>query len=129
LSPRVRARANRIVRHEQMTIEQRRFGEVSCSFCGGSGKDPFGIMSYLSTCCVCGGRGLVSVLEPHVSCPHCHGTGAIKTLTCTACSGKGVVPAPAKPWTMCPECLGDGDDSSASSLPCLRCHGRGWIER
>ena len=31
--------------------------KVTCSFCGGQGKDPFGILSWLSTCVVCGGRG------------------------------------------------------------------------
>ena len=35
--------------------------EVACAFCGGRGKDPFGIMSWLSTCCVCGGTGVVQV--------------------------------------------------------------------
>ena len=33
------------------------FEEVTCSFCGGKGTDPFGILSWVSTCVVCGGRG------------------------------------------------------------------------
>ena len=41
---------------------------VTCSFCGGKGKDPFDIMSSLSTCCVCKGKGVVKV-QAQAVCP------------------------------------------------------------
>ncbi|MEI7946934.1 MAG: hypothetical protein WCJ02_09565, partial [bacterium] len=55
------------------------------------------------------------------------GTGAIKTLTCTACGGKGAVPRPALPVVPCPDCLGTGDDTSAPAMACLKCRGRGCV--
>ncbi len=100
---------------------------VRCSFCGGLGRDPFGILSRLSTCCVCGGRGLVSVPAPYMRCAHCRGTGAVKTLTCTVCGGKGFVAEVPGPTRQCPECAGTGDDGSASAMACLRCRGLGLI--
>jgi len=100
---------------------------VSCAFCHGSARDPFGIMSWLSTCCVCKGRGMVQVQAPYARCAHCGGTGAIKRLTCTGCGGKGLVPLPAGPTVVCPKCLGTGDDASAPAMPCLKCRGRGWL--
>jgi hypothetical protein len=36
--------------------------DVTCSFCGGKGKDPFGFMSWLSTCTVCPGLGWEPVI-------------------------------------------------------------------
>lgn len=98
---------------------------VPCAFCRGTGKDPFGIMSWLSTCCVCGGRGVVSVRAPYVPCAHCRGRGAIKTFTCTVCGGKGLVAAFPGPTVTCPDCRGTGD--AVSALACLTCRGRGWI--
>jgi hypothetical protein len=65
--------------------------EVTCSFCRGRGRDPFGIMSRLSTCCVCGGRGVVQMSTPYTRCALCRGTGAVKTFTCTVCRGTGFV--------------------------------------
>jgi hypothetical protein len=101
--------------------------QVRCAFCQGTGKDPFGIMSWLSSCCVCLGRGTVTIKAPYVPCAHCKGTGAVKTLTCTTCGGKGVLPATQEPTEICPECKGTGDDSSIPTLDCLRCRGRGRI--
>jgi DnaJ-class molecular chaperone len=101
--------------------------KVRCAFCGGQGTDPFGIMSWLSTCCVCGGRGVVRVRVPHRPCNHCRGSGAIKTFTCTVCGGKGLVPAPVGPSARCPECRGTGDDAGAPALACLACRGQGWV--
>jgi hypothetical protein len=103
------------------------YTEARCAFCRGRGKDPFGIMSSLSTCCVCGGSGTVKVPLPSIPCAHCQGTGAIKTLTCTVCSGKGAVFRPASPMLRCPVCRGTGDDSSAPAMACLECRGRGFI--
>ncbi len=67
-----------------------------CAFCRGTGKDPFGIMSALSSCGACGGKGVFLLRGPHRACPHCRGTGAVKTFACGACRGSGLVPA-AKP--------------------------------
>ena len=103
------------------------WAEVSCAFCHGTGTDPFGIMSWLSTCCVCNGRGLTHVQGPQESCAHCRGTGAVKTLTCTVCGGKGLVPLRIGDTVACLECQGTGDDVSAPAIPCLKCHGRGWV--
>ncbi|MBI4643488.1 MAG: hypothetical protein HY790_04210 [Deltaproteobacteria bacterium] len=100
--------------------------EVTCSFCSGRGRDPFGIMSWLSTCCVCGGRGVVQVPAPHGRCAHCRGTGAVKTFTCTVCRGTGFVSLIPGPLRVCPECRGTGDDAS-SALACTICRGRGWV--
>src|SRR4030065_448 len=70
----------------------KKVASIACAFCGGKGNDPFGIMSHISTCCVCKGKGTVRVLSPYRRCAHCSGTGAVKTLTCPACMGKGVLP-------------------------------------
>ncbi len=69
----------------------------------------------------------MQVKTPYTHCAHCRGTGAIKTLTCTVCGGRGFLPAAAGPTTVCPECLGTGDDASASAMNCLTCHGWGWV--
>jgi len=100
---------------------------VRCAFCQGKGKDPFGIMSSRSTCCICSGRKVVQVQAPYVRCAHCRGTGAIKTFPCTVCRGAGVNPAPAGPTMVCPKCRGTGDDTSAPAMDCLTCRGRGWV--
>jgi len=103
---------------------------VQCAFCGGTGRDPFGIMSALSTCCVCGGTGTVSVETPYVRCAFCHGTGVYprSRQTCTACSGVGVTPVP-EPNKTCPHCLGTGvEPHSEGGFYCLTCHGRGVVE-
>lgn len=93
----------------------------------GRGKDPFGIMSYLSKCCVCWGSGVVTIQSPHIKCAHCRGTGAVKTLTCTACMGKGVLPIAADNTRPCPTCYGSGDDLSSTAMYCLHCRGKGVI--
>jgi len=111
----------------RMVAEKRKMEEVTCSFCGGKGKDPFGVMSFLSGCSVCGGTGVVEVEAPYIPCAHCEGTGAIKRLTCTACRGTGFVPAAGGPTVVCPECEGTGDDASAPAMACLKCRGRGWV--
>ena len=103
--------------------------EVICAFCRGKGVDPFDVMSALSKCCVCGGTGKVRVCAPRAPCAHCRGTGAIKTLTCTTCGGKGSVFRPALPTVPCPVCRGTGDDASASAMACLRCRCRGWVSQ
>jgi DnaJ-class molecular chaperone len=111
----------------EITVKHMELTEVTCSFCAGTGGDPFGIMSWISTCCVCGGKGSVFIRSPHARCAHCRGTGAVKTFTCTSCMGKGVVPLPQSPVSACPECGGSGDDGSAPGMACLRCRGRGFV--
>ncbi len=110
-----------------MTVGHTEAAELTCSFCGGTGKDPFGIMSWISTCCVCGGKGTVRIRGPYTKCAHCQGTGAIKTYTCTACMGTGFVPLPSSPTSICPECHGSGDDGSTPGMTCLKCKGRGFV--
>jgi len=68
--------------------------EVTCSFCSGRGTDPFGIMSWISTCCVSGGRGVVQVPASCGRSAHCWGTGddASSALACMTYRGRGWVP-------------------------------------
>lgn len=100
--------------------------QLPCAFCRGTGRDPFGILSWLSTCCVCLGQGTVWAPAPYVRCRYCQGSGAVKTFTCTVCGGKGVVAAFPGPTVVCPQCRGTGNDA-ASGLACLPCRGRGRV--
>ena len=100
---------------------------VPCAFCHGTGVDPFNLLSDRSVCGACGGQGHVRVAAVHVPCPHCRGTGAIKTFRCTVCDGKGAIPPLPEPTIVCPECQGTGDDSSNAALDCLMCDGRGRV--
>jgi len=72
---------------------------VKCAFCNGRGIDPFPVLSPISNCPVCHGRGAVRVKKPYSNCPACGGTGIYTRshLYCWTCRGKGVVyasPAP-----------------------------------
>ncbi len=103
---------------------------VKCAFCNGTGKDPFGLLSTLATCQVCGGTGRVTVSEPFVRCPFCKGTGVHPShrYTCILCHGKGVVPAPPEgEREVCPECGGSGKSHSQWNVPCTKCNGKGFI--
>lgn len=84
---------------------------IPCAFCDGMGKDPFGIMSPLSNCQVCGGKGTVIIREPAVVCAFCQGTGVHRDqrLTCTACGGRGMV------------CVQE------PTMTGIVCQGTGWI--
>jgi len=64
-----------------------------CVFCRGRGIDPFGLLSELSVCQVCGGRREVNMLLPYETCPVCCGSGNQHDtrLVCTICNGKGVI--------------------------------------
>ncbi len=97
---------------------------ITCAFCEGSGKDPFGVMSQLSTCQVCGGKGSVAVKEPAVRCAFCGGSGVHRDqrLTCTACAGRGMISVQV-PNKACPRCRGTGADPEISYLPCILCRG------
>lgn len=71
------------------------YATVICAFCKGKGIDPFQILSHLSKCPVCHGRGEVRVKKPYNPCPACGGTGIYRRsyLYCWTCRGKGVVHA------------------------------------
>ncbi len=103
---------------------------VQCAFCRGKGKDPFGILSYLSTCCICGGKRTNQVRQPYVECVFCAGSGVYphSRLTCTACGAVGVRSV-ADQTVTCPKCLGDGvEPASGTSFYCWTCHGAGVVE-
>jgi DnaJ-class molecular chaperone len=102
---------------------------ITCAFCEGSGKDPFGIPSELSLCQVCGGRGSVTIREPWVTCAFCGGRGVHRDqrLTCTCCGGKGVISV-REPREKCPRCQGTGaEPPNLDYLPCVLCKGAGVI--
>lgn len=103
---------------------------VTCGFCDGRSRDPFGIMSSLSRCCVCGGKGIVFMAKPHVRCAFCEGTGVYPSsrLTCTACGGVGDTPV-AAPNRQCPHCRGTGAEPGGElHLWCLACRGAGVVQ-
>lgn len=101
---------------------------VGCAFCKGKGKDPFEIMSRQSICQVCGGRGRVTVLQPHVVCAYCGATGVAPGTrnVCTSCHGRGVVSIAADGKLVCPECKGNGR-AKQSNLSCSKCGGKGVV--
>ncbi len=108
-----------------------RLKDITCAFCQGTGRDPFGIMSPLSTCCVCGGVGTVAIESPYVQCAFCNGTGVYphSRLTCTACEGTGATPVD-EPNEPCPNCLGLGvDPHSEAEFYCAVCHGAGVVAK
>ncbi len=102
---------------------------ITCAFCGGSGKDPFGVMSELTTCQVCGGKGSVAVKGPAVRCAFCGGSGMHRDqrLTYTACAGRGMISVQV-PNKACPRCRGRGKDPpDLDFLPCVLCRGTGVV--
>lgn len=101
-------------------------GSVTCAFCKGLGTDPFNVMSELSTCTSCEGKGWCRVPVPHVRCAFCKGSGSFKTYRCPVCNGSGVTEAPREPANVCAECEGRAFEAS-SGLPCLNCGGHGVV--
>ena len=108
---------------------------LKCAFCEGEGIDPFGVLSELSLCPVCGGRKVIKIHGPLRECAFCQATGVYPEtrLTCTACMGKGVVSVK-EPVVECPECRGSGVAhyrvdrvKSKLNLPCVVCGGKGVI--
>ena len=106
---------------------------AQCAFCVGKGTDPFDLLSKISICQVCGGRGEVNLSEPAIRCVFCGGTGIHRNrrLTCTVCGGKGMTEI-SEPVEPCPECKGLGV-VAGDYLPCLTCRGKGvvggpWID-
>ncbi len=105
----------------------RSMAEVKCVYCQGTGTDRWGLMSVLSKCQVCKGKGTVQIEEPYIKCPVCKGAGVErnKRLNCLACKGKGVVHIKEGTKT-CPECGGAGKTGSVGLRKyCLKCHGTG----
>lgn len=102
---------------------------ITCAFCEGSGRDPFGLLSGLSRCQVCGGSGSVTIEEPSITCAFCGGSGVHcdQRLTCTCCGGKGTISID-EPGGTCPHCQGTGaEPPDQDFLPCVLCKGAGVI--
>jgi len=114
---------------EEEKMAKKATATVQCAYCQGSGKDPFGVLSPLSACGVCGGSGQVEIETPYVSCAFCGGTGIHprSRLTCTACMGKGVIHVE-EPTATCPTCGGRGVDPAGDlRLFCTTCGGAGVV--
>ncbi len=104
--------------------------EITCAFCRGQGKDPFNLLSELSTCQVCGGTGKVEVEEPAIKCAFCKATGVYPRnarVTCTVCNGKGMVTVKGA-TEECPKCKGTATTFD-SGLPCIKCGGKGVVSK
>jgi DnaJ-class molecular chaperone len=102
---------------------------IECPFCGGTGRDPYKILSTLADCPVCKGHKTVQLETPTVSCAYCRGTGRQRhtRLTCSACEGKGAITL-AGPTRPCPQCGGTGREPQAD-LACALCRGAGRIAK
>lgn len=100
---------------------------MKCAFCQGKGTDPFELLSKLSTCQVCGGRGEVTISKPAIECVFCDGTGIHRDqrLTCVVCGGKGMINIK-EPYETCPACDGNGI-VAGDYLPCSKCGGKGVL--
>ena len=111
-------------------VKESGFVEVRCAFCKGAGTDQFDVMSPLSTCVVCGGKGVRQLREPVVRCAFCEGSGVYPhtRLTCTACGGVGTVSSPENSVT-CSDCDGSGVSQQWPDSPfyCICCHGSGVL--
>lgn len=114
-------------KRREVTLPSINLVEFECAFCRGEGRDPFGIMSELSACCVCSGKGTVRVAEPYAACRFCNVTGVepFTRLTCLACRGKGAITV-AQPMETCAVCNGTGRQYPRNwHFYCLCCHGAG----
>lgn len=102
---------------------------LKCAFCQGEGTDPFELLSKLSKCQVCLGKGEVIIAEPAIECAFCGGTGIHRNqrLTCVVCGGKGMVSI-REPVETCPDCNGKSF-VEGSYLPCSKCGGKGVISK
>ncbi len=103
---------------------------IKCAFCKGKGKDPFGLLSELAACQVCGGTGKVEIEEPAIKCAFCKGSGVYPQggrITCTVCNGRGSVTVE-DAAEVCPKCKGSGQEID-SGLPCIKCRGKGVISK
>ncbi|MDA2929124.1 hypothetical protein MYX84_04100 [Acidobacteria bacterium AH-259-O06] len=110
-------------------VVSKAMAELKCGYCKGTGKDPWGLMSVLSACQVCNGKGTVNIAQPYITCPVCKGRGNERNtrVTCSACKGKGVVHIE-KGMKSCPDCGGTGMTGSVGLRKyCLKCHGIGRV--
>ena len=101
---------------------------IRCAFCNGHGKDPFGVMSRLSTCYACMGEKTLWVGKPLKVCPYCTGTGVSPVGArnyCLVCRGAGMVTLE-EPSRTCPACGGSGS-TRPHGLYCVICAGKGAI--
>jgi RecJ-like exonuclease len=107
---------------------------VICAFCGGQGRDPFGLLSPMAACQVCGSKGKHTLLLPITACAYCRGTGVHphSRLTCTSCRGVGKVHVLASAVT-CPSCFATGRANasfwSGNPLSCGYCRGKGMVSK
>lgn len=111
------------------SLRTRANAAVRCAFCNGQGLDPFELLSPLSACPVCLGRGVVDVLEPRVRCAYCRGSGVHPhtRLTCSGCAGRGFQTV-REPLATCPRCGGSGKETGSElHLSCPSCRGAGWV--
>lgn len=127
------ARRRRPFSPERLREIEKSMETVRCAFCEGKGKDPWGVLSELSNCQVCLGRGEVRVKGPTTRCRFCEGSGiqpyTTSRLHCQACGGRGVVTA-IEPSDACPTCDGGGVyPERPQPLACPRCKGQGVIRR
>jgi DnaJ-class molecular chaperone len=105
---------------------------VTCAFCKGKGKDPFNLLSPLSTCQICGGLGHHILESPIARCAYCRGSGVhpFSRMTCTTCRGVGSITVPVNAIP-CPGCGGSGQESDHkffdSVLSCTVCRGKGMV--
>jgi DnaJ-class molecular chaperone len=115
--------------HRQITSTKRAAKALSakCAFCGGTGRDPFELLSKLSRCPVCKGHKMLDAKSPTVPCAYCRGTGRQRhaRMTCSGCGGAGAF-ALTGPTVECPQCAGSGREPEAD-LPCSLCKGAGLV--
>ena len=107
--------------------------EVKCAFCNGTGKDPFQLLSKLSNCQVCSGKGKVKIAGPTVKCNFCNGTGVQPYTTnrvhCLACGGIGVV-TKIESSQKCSKCNGTGIyPRKPHPVACPACKGQGIVRK
>ncbi len=109
------------------TFSNAESNEYACAFCKGKGVDPFGVMSFLSLCVVCLGKGFIELPGTVHKCAYCKGKGESPTgtrCTCPACRGKGLIPIK-EPVSTCPDCQGKG--TKDNWWYCIGCHGAGLV--
>ena len=101
---------------------------VKCGYCKGTGTDRWGVISVMSNCQVCKGKGEVQIEKPYKECLVCRGRGfeRNKRVTCLACGGKGVVHIE-KGLKKCPACGGTGKMAHFPKLYCVKCKGKGVV--
>lgn len=127
----VATRRRKKISSEVLKEIRERMETVKCAFCNGTGKDPFELLSELSDCQVCLGRGEVEIEGPTTKCKFCGGTGiqpyTTSRLHCIACGGKGVVTA-IDSSKECPMCHGSGIyPRRPHPVACHICKGQGVV--